>query len=121
MQECSHPPTTGQAWRASEDRGDKPSIGYELRNEGGRISGDAYILNPDYPHDFSHGRRAEMKIVEQSPGQDTFRVQWSHDLKANFRFQIKEANWPDSFQATVTELDGSEAVDTVTFAFSKVR
>lgn len=120
MQECSQPPA-GRAWRASEDRGDKPAIGYELRNEGGRVSGDGYILNPNFPHDFSRGRRAAMTIVEQSPGQVTFRVQWSRDLKATFRFQIKESAWPDSFVATVTELDGGEAYEPVTYTFTKVR
>jgi hypothetical protein len=120
MQECSRPPP-GQAWRASEERGDKPAIGYELRNDNGQVAGDAYILSPDYPHDFSHGRRAAMTVIERSPGAITFRVQWSRDLRATFRFQLKGADWPDSFQAAVTEIDGAQTYDPVTFTFSRVR
>jgi hypothetical protein len=108
-------------WRASDENGDKPGIGYELRNENGRIAGDAYILDPGFPHDFSHGRRAAMTIVEQTPGQITFRVQWDSDLKATLRFQFKEAGWPDSFHAVVSEIMGSESLDAETYTFSKVK
>jgi hypothetical protein len=119
MQECNHP--TGQIWRASEERGDKPGIGYELRNENGKIAGDAFILDPDFPRDFSRGRRAAMTIVEQSPRTITFRVRWNRDLRATFRFQFKDADWPDSFQAIVTEIDGSETYDPVTFKFARMK
>jgi hypothetical protein len=117
--ECSHP--VGQAWRASDEKGDKPGIGYELRSENGRISGDAYILDAAYPHDFSHGRRAAMTIVAQSPREITVKVQWNRDLKATLRFQFKEAGWPDSFQAVVAEIIGSESFDAETYEFSRVR
>lgn len=119
LQECHQP--VGPAWRASDQNGDKPGIGYELRNEDGRITGEAYILDPDFPHDFSHGRRAAMTVVEQSPKEITFRVRWSRDLKATLRFQFKEVNWPDSFQAIVTEINGSEAFDAETYTFAKVK
>ena len=118
-QECNHP--AGQAWRASDESGDKPGIGYELRNDNGRVTAEAYILDPDFPHDFSHGRRAVMTIVEQSPREITFRVRWNRDLRATFRFQFKEADWPDSFQAIVTEIDGSLTYDPITFNFAKVK
>jgi hypothetical protein len=119
--ECGHPAVAGQAWRASEMNGDKPALGYELRRENGAVAGDAYILNPDFPHDFSHGRRAAMTVVEQSPREIVFRVRWSDDLKGTLRFRFKDADWPDAFQATVTEINGSEEYDSDTFNFTRTR
>jgi hypothetical protein len=114
-------PTDAQVWRASTENGDKPGIGYELRKEKGTVAGYGYILDPDHPHDFSHGKRAAMIIAEQSPNQIVFRVKWDRDLKATLRFRFKEGDWPDSFQATVTEINGSEEYDTDTFTFAKVK
>jgi len=117
---CNNSIGTGQIWRASDENGDKPGIGYELRIEDGKVTGTAYILDPDYPHNFSHGRRAAMTIVEQSAKEITFRVKWDQDLKATLRFQFKDAVWPDSFQAVVAEMDGSEPVDSESYTFAKV-
>jgi hypothetical protein len=107
-------------WRASNTDGDKPGLGYELRIEDGKVIGAAYVIDAEHPHDFSHGRRAEMRIVDQSPTQITFRVHWSDDLKATLRFQFKDAVWPDEFQAVVSEMEGSEPVDTDTYTFARV-
>jgi hypothetical protein len=115
ISECDHP--VGHAWRASDEKGDKPGIGYVLRNENGRITGEAYIIEAAFPHDFSHGRRAAMTIVEQLPTEIIFRAQWNKDLKATLRFQFKEAGWPDSFEAVVSELIGSESFDAETYQF----
>jgi hypothetical protein len=119
LSQCDRP--VGQAWRASDASGDKPGIGYELRNENGKVAGDAYILDPDHPHDFAHGRRAAMTLITQSPTEITFRVQWNRDLRAVLRFQFKAAEWPDSFQATVAEIIDSQPYDSETFSFAKAR
>jgi hypothetical protein len=120
LSQCDRP-VEGQTWRASDDNGDKPGLGYELRNDNGKVSGDAYIIDPGFPHDFSHGRRAAMTLVKQSPGEITFRVEWDRDLKATLRFQFNAAGWPDSFQAVVAEIIGSESYDAETFTFAKVK
>jgi hypothetical protein len=114
-------PPAGQAWRASKENGDNPGMGYELRSENGKVAGDAYILNPGYPNDFSHGRRTPMTIVGQSPGELTVRVSWSRDLTATLRFRFKPDAWPDSFQANVAEIIGSEAYDAENYTFVKVK
>jgi hypothetical protein len=120
---CTQPAEehSGQAWRASDENGDKPGIGYELRNDNGKIACDAYILDPDFPHDFSHGRRAAMKIMEQTPTEITARVKWDRDLQATFRFQFREAHWPDSFQAVVSEIIDSQPYNTETYKFSRTK
>jgi hypothetical protein len=119
LSDCSQ--SHGQAWRASDENGDKPGIGYELRVENGAITGTAYILDPNFPHDFSHGRHAAMRIMRQSPQEITFRVEWDRDLGATLRFQFKEAAWPDSFQAVVTELIDSEPYNPATYTFARVK
>lgn len=119
MSQCERP--VGQAWRASDDNGSKHGFGYELRNEDGKIAGDAYILDPDHPHDFTHGRKAAMKIIRQTDSEITFRVEWDRDLKAVLRFQFKESGWPDSFRATVSEIIDSEPYDPETLTFTKIR
>ena len=122
VQACQQPASpTAQVWRASEDNGDKPGIGYELRVANGAVAGDAYILDPDHPRDFARGKRAAMTIVEQSPREIIFRVRWSRDLKATLRFRFKQADWPDSFQATVTEINGSEEYDTDMYSFVRIK
>jgi head-tail adaptor len=62
-----------------------------------------------------------MTIVEQSPREIIFRVRWSRDLKATLRFRFKQADWPDSFQATVTEINGSEEYDTDMYSFVRIK
>jgi hypothetical protein len=115
VSECDHP--LGPSWRASDERGEKPGIGYVLRVENGRIAGEAYIMDAAFPHDFSHGRRAAMKIASQSPTEMTFVVRWNRDLEATFRFQFKGMDWPDSFDAVVSEMIGSDSVDAETYRF----
>jgi hypothetical protein len=117
--ECDHP--AGREWSASDERGDKPGIGYVLRDDNGRISGEAYIIEADHPHDFAHGRRAEMKIISQSTQEMTVQVQWNRDLKATIRFQFKQAGWPDSIDAAVSELIGAESFDTESYHFVRVK
>jgi hypothetical protein len=123
VQGCQQPApaTGGKVWRASEDNGDKPSLGYELRRDGGKVSGDAYILDPDHPHDFSHGRHAAMTVVDETPTQITFHVRWGVSLKATLRFTFKQAEWPDSFQATVAEINGTQEYEADTYTFNRVK
>jgi hypothetical protein len=118
VSECDHP-TGGRSWHASDDRGDKPGIGYVLRIENGQVAGEAYIMDAAFPHDFSHGRRAAMKTVGQTPTEMTFRVRWNKDLEATLRFQFKGMDWPDSFDAVVSEMIGSDSVDAETYRFAR--
>jgi hypothetical protein len=117
--ECAHP--VGQEWRASDERGDKPGIGYVLRKGDGQITGEAAIIEAAHPHDFSHGRSAAMTILKQSPAEMTVHVRWNKDLEATFRIQFKQPDWPDSFDAVVSELIGAEAYDTQTYHFVRVQ
>jgi hypothetical protein len=108
-------------WRASDERGDKPGFGYELGNDNGRISGAAFILDPDHPHDFGRGRRAVMRVLSQSGDTITFRVRWNRELEATLRFELKQPGWPDAFDAAVSEIIDSEPTDTETLRFSRIR
>jgi hypothetical protein len=119
LSQCS--PPVGEAWRASDVRGESPGIGFELRNENGKIAGDAYILDAGFPRDFSHGKRTRLVTVEQSGKVVTFRAQWNRDLSATFRFEFQRLDWPDSFEAKVSEVIGSETYDTETYVFTKAR
>jgi hypothetical protein len=110
-----------QIWRASDENGDKPGIGYELRTEGGKVSGEAYILDPGFPHDFSRGKRAAMAIVGQSPGEITFRVKWNRDLDAVLRFRFKDEVWLDSFPVDVSEIIDSQPYDSETYTFKRTK
>ena len=120
LSQCN-PPPAGEAWRASDVRGDSPGIGFELRNENGKVAGDAYILDAGYPRDFSHGKRAHLLIVEQSGKMVTLRAQWNRDLSATFRFEFERLDWPDTFEARVSEVIGSNTYDTETYVFAKSR
>lgn len=120
LSQCG-PPPVGHAWRACDVRGDSPGIGFELRNENGKIAGDAYILDAGFPRDFSRGKRARLAIVEQSGKEITFRAQWNRDLSAMFRFDFGRLDWPDSFEAKVSEVIGSNTYDTETYVFAKTR
>jgi|HubBroStandDraft_3_1064219.scaffolds.fasta_scaffold450752_2 hypothetical protein len=120
LSQCGSPPP-GQAWRASEVRGENPGVGFELRNENGKVAGDAYILDAGFPRDFSHGKRTRLVVVEQSGKEITFRAQWNRDLSATFRFEFQRLDWPDSFEAKVSEVIGSETYDTETYVFAKTR
>jgi hypothetical protein len=120
LSQCS-PPPPGAAWRASDVRAESPGIGFELRNENGKIAGDAYIIDASSPHDFSHAKRARLVIVEQSGKEVTFHAQWNKDLSANFRFEFQRLDWTDSFEAKVSEVIGSESYDTETYVFAKAR
>ena len=67
-----------RVWRASGGSGDKPGIGFELRKHAEEISGFAFLLDPDFPNDFSHtGFRRAMTFISQSPNEIRFRVAWS--------------------------------------------
>ncbi len=117
--ECAHP--AGPEWRASDERGEKPGIGYVLRNDNGRITGEACIIEAAHPHDFAHARAAAMTVLAQSPADMTVHVRWNKDLEATFRIQFKQTGWPDSFDAVVSELIGAESYDTETYHFVRVK
>jgi hypothetical protein len=119
LSQCNAP--VGEAWRASDVRGDSPGIGFELRNENGKIAGDAYIIDAAYPHDFSHAKRARLVVAEQSGKEIIFRAQWNRDLSANFRFEFQRLDWTDSFEVKVSEVIGSDTYDTETYVFAKAR
>jgi hypothetical protein len=114
-------PPLSQVWHASEDNGDKPGIGYELEKKSGKVTGVAYLLDPNFPHDFSHGLKCPMTILSQSPKEIRFQVLWNEKIKENIAFQFKEEEWADSFEAVVTEIKGTEKFASQTYIFKTVK
>jgi hypothetical protein len=109
-------------WRASGDNGDKPGIGLELRKDARGISGFAFLLDPDYPHEFVHtGLRRAMTVVSQSPKELIFRVAWNENATETLMFRFEQADWPDSFEATVTSIRGAETSPPRVFTFKRLR
>lgn len=107
-------------WRASEDNGDKPGIGFELRKDGRGISGFAFLLDPDFPNDFAHtGLRRAMTLVSQSSNAVSFRVEWNENSTEILVFRFEKADWPDSFDATVTSMRGAETSAPRVFTFKR--
>jgi len=80
-----------RVWRASGDNGDKPGIGLELRMDAQEISGYAFLLDPDSPHDFSHtGLRRPMTVISQSPNEISFRIAWNETSTEILVFSIRK-------------------------------
>jgi hypothetical protein len=113
--------TASQVWRASMEDGDKPGIGFELQKKAGKITGVAYLLDPNFPHDFSHGMKCLMTIISQSPKEVRFLVPWSEKIKETLSFQFKEPEWPDSFEATVTQISSTEQFASQNYLFTAVK
>lgn len=110
-----------RVWRASGDNGDKPGIGLELRRDAKEISGFAFLLDPDSPHDFSHtGLRRAMTVVSQSANELVFRVDWNENATETLVFRFEKADWPDSFEATVTSIRGAETSPPRVFTFKRL-
>ena len=103
---CQH--ASSHIWRASEDNGDKPGIGFELKKEGAKITGVAFILDPNFPHDFTHGLKHDMLLLQRSPQEIQFLVPWSEKTKETLVFQFPEQDWPAAFQAMVTQISRTE-------------
>jgi hypothetical protein len=116
---CQH--VSSQAWRASEDNGDKPGIGFELRKEGEKVTGSAFLLDPDFPHDFTHGVKLPMMPLEQSAKEVKFSVQWNGRIKETLVFQFKAEKWPESFDAAVTQIRATEQFATQTYGFRAIK
>jgi hypothetical protein len=111
-----------RVWRASGDNGDKPGIGFELRKHAEEISGFAFLLDPDFPNDFSHtGFRRAMTFISQSPNEIRFRVAWNETSTETLVFRFEKADWPDSFGATVISIRGTEISPPRVFTFKRLQ
>jgi hypothetical protein len=111
-----------RVWRASGDNGNKPGIGFELRKDARGISGFAFLLDPDFPNDFSHtGLRRAMTVVGQSPNEISFRVAWNENATETLVFRFEKTDWPDSFEATVTSIRGTETSAARVFTFKRLQ
>jgi hypothetical protein len=116
---CQH--SGAQIWSASEANGDKPGIGFELKKEGSMIAGFAFLLDPNFPHDFSHGVKIAMTPLGQSPKEARFLVSWSEKTKETLEFRFKEQEWSDSFDATVTQISATEQFASQTYSFKATK
>jgi hypothetical protein len=111
-----------RVWRASGDNGDKPGIGLELRRDAKEISGFAFLLDPDSPHDVSHtGLRRAMTVISQSPNEISFRIAWNETSTETLVFRFEKADWPDSFEATVISIRGTETSPPRLFTFKRLQ
>jgi len=116
---CQH--DRSRVWRASEDNGDKPGIGFELKKDGEKITGVAFILDPNFPHDFSHGVKLDMVLLQQVPKEIRFLVPWSEKTKETLVFQFTEQDWPAEFQATVTQTSSAEKFESQVYNFKATK
>jgi len=111
-----------RVWRASGDNGDNPGIGLELRMDAQEISGFAFLLDPDSPHDFSHtGLRRPMTVISRSPNEISFRIAWNETSTETLVFRFDKADWPDSFEATVISIRGTESSPPRLFTFKRLQ
>lgn len=80
----AHASAETSIWSASVDNGDKPGIGFRLvQNERG-ITGAAYLLDPSYAHDFSHGAKHEMEIVAFKATEVRFIIDWGDGKRRTY-------------------------------------
>ena len=92
-------PSSPTIWRASTENGDKPGIGMEIRRAGHDPTCLVFLLDPNFPHDFSKGRQCPTAITFQSKDAMEFTVQWLPNLTESRHLFFPDGVQEEGFRA----------------------
>ncbi|HEY1792371.1 MAG TPA: hypothetical protein VGG34_05595 [Opitutaceae bacterium] len=118
---CQAPEPSASRWRASDEGGDGPGIGYELWAAGQGYAGNFYVMSADHPMDFSAASSVRMVYLGHTQGALRFRIPLKREEPSTMLITVPPEPWPDSFQAVATEVLGDTKGEPETFEFTRVR
>jgi hypothetical protein len=97
-------------WRASEEHGDKPGIGFDITRAGDKITGFGYIIDPNKPGDFSaeHSVKIPLEISRADDKVIDFTVQWNDSLKDQMILEPISPIGGKSFVGVLSNFDHPE-------------
>ena len=84
----AHASAADTVWSASEDNGDKPGVGFRLTQSHRGITGVAYLLHPDHPHDFTHGSKRKIEVTASKPTEVCFTLDWGDGKQRSYILQF---------------------------------
>ena len=90
-------------WQASEANGDKPGIGFRIVKGTCGLTGTAYLLHPDHPHDFSKGVARKMRVTHATAREMKFQIDWGDGKKYSCRFRFDADLDSKPVRGTLTE------------------
>ena len=105
---CSSPqaPRT-ETWRWSNEEGDKPGSGFELSRTGSKLAVAMFVLDPNKPHDFSAGWRANTKLQRVEPLDIYFTVDVPPEKAFNVHLHLNSPLQGDTVKAVMGDTESS--------------
>jgi hypothetical protein len=107
--------TVRTVWRASTDNGDKPGNGIVLVEDGGRINGTFFLLDPNKPHNFKAGRAFPTEVVQAREGELRFVVRLGDNQKDEFAIVLQGPLTGKRVNATLRDILGERNPTALTF------
>jgi hypothetical protein len=104
---CSQRAPRTETWRWSDDEGGKPGHGMEITRTGSQLAIGMFILDPNKPHDFLAGRRAEAQLQRVESQDMYFTVDMPPARPLNLHLHLKSPLQGDTVQAEIGDADGS--------------
>lgn len=108
-------------WSASEDNGCKPGVGFRLVQSPRGITGAAYLLNPDHPHDFSHGVKHKIAVTSSTTQEVRFKLDWGDGKQRSYILQFDAPLDSKPVKGTLRQEPTSGAPSEFTFKRTKTK
>jgi len=106
------------AWRASNDYGDKPGNGFELRiTDQGKMEGRFYLLQPEKPHEFSQGASIPLKIERYGRNEMLFSLDFGAGQIEKMKLTFPQGVRGQSFDGFLQHQGGGD--EPIKFVFRK--
>ncbi len=106
-------------WRASNDHGDKPGNGIELRvGKTGEFQGRFFLLRPEKPNDFLAGVSLPMAISQHSANEVLFSVDFGNGQIDHMRLSFPHRITGNTCEGVLQDQGGGDAP--IRFVFHKL-